>query len=100
MRPHLHGPHGQPLFCRALESTGVTPHRVATDKAAACPPARAAVLPEVGHETGTILQQAIERDQQHLKGRNASMRGFKTGRSAPVFCMRAWDELTVQLLAG
>ena len=73
------------FFCRALESTGVTPRRVTTDKAAAYPPALAAILPEVDHETGKMLQQAIERDQQHLKGRYASMRGFKTGRSAQVF---------------
>ncbi len=74
------------VFCRALESTGVMPRRVTTDKAAAYPPARAAILPEVDHETGKMLQQDIERDQQHLKGRYASMRGFKTGRSAQVFC--------------
>lgn len=74
------------FFCRALESTGVTPHRVTTDKAAAYPPALTAVLPEVEHETGKMLQQTIERDQQHLKGRYAGMRGFKTARSAQVFC--------------
>ena len=74
------------FFCRALESTGVTPRLVTTDKAAAYPPALADVLPEVEHERGKMLQQAMERDQQHLKGRYAGMRGFKTGRSAQVFC--------------
>jgi len=74
------------FFCRALESTGVTPQRVTTDRATAYPPALAAVLPEVEHETGKILQQAIERDQQPLKRRYGSRRGFKTGRSAQVFC--------------
>ena len=74
------------FFCRALESTGVTPRLVTTDKAAAYPPALADVLPEVEHARGKMLQQAMERDQQHLKGRYAGMRGFKTGRSAQVFC--------------
>ena len=74
------------FFCRALESTGVIPRCVTTDKAAAYPPALVAVLPGVAHETEKILQQAIERDQQHLKGRYAGMRGFKDRRCAQVFC--------------
>jgi transposase-like protein len=74
------------FFCRALESSGVTLQRVTTGKAAAYPIALTAVLPGVEHATGKLLQQAIERDQQHLKGRYASMRGFKTGRSAHVCC--------------
>jgi hypothetical protein len=36
---------------------------VTTDKAAAYPVALCAVLPGVEHETGKMLQQAIERDQ-------------------------------------
>jgi transposase, IS6 family len=55
------------FFRSALESTGVTPHTVTTDKAAAYPPALAEVLPEVEHLTGKAVQQRIERDHQHLK---------------------------------
>jgi transposase, IS6 family len=50
------------FFRSALENTGVTPHTVTTDKAAAYPPALAAVFPEVEHITGKAEQQRIERD--------------------------------------
>ncbi len=74
------------FFCRALENTGMSPRLVTTDKAAASPPALVDVLPEGEHARGKMLQQAMERDQQHLTGRYAGMRGFKTGRGAHVFC--------------
>jgi transposase-like protein len=57
-----------------------------TDKAASYPPALAAVLPEVKHIAGKLLQQRIERDHQHLKGRTRSMRGFQTLPCAQVVC--------------
>jgi transposase-like protein len=119
------------FFRTALENTGVTPHTVTTDKAAAYPPALAAVLPEINHITGKAVQQRIERDHQHLKGRLRVFRGCKTTGGAQQFCqahgfvrnirqgfyrlgavpqdakdairpqlVRAWEELTLQLLAS
>ena len=119
------------FFRSALENTGVTPHTVTTDKAAAYPPALAVVLPEVEHLTGKAEQQRIERDHQHLKGRLRVFRGCKTMGGAQRFCqahgfvrnlrqgfyrlgavprdaksaivpqlVRAWEELTLQLLAS
>jgi transposase-like protein len=119
------------FFRAALENTGVTPDTVTTDKAAAYPPALAEVLPEVEHLTGKAVQQNIERDHQHLKGRLRVFRGCKTTGGAQRFCqahgflrnlrqgfyrlgaeprdphdairpplVRAWEELTSQLLAS
>lgn len=73
------------FFRGALESTGVTPRRVTTDKAAVYPPALAVVLPGVDHVTGKLAQQQIERDHQHLKGRIHCMRGFKSSLGAQIF---------------
>jgi transposase, IS6 family len=119
------------FFRSALESTGVTPDTVTTDKAAAYPPALAEVFPEVEHLAGKAVQQRIERDHQHLKGRIRVFRGCKTAGGAQRFCqahgflrnlrqgfyqlgavpqhpndvlrprlVRAWEELTLQLLAS
>src|SRR4051795_7934425 len=119
------------FFRSALENTGVTPQTVTTDKAAAYPPALAEVLPEVEHMAGKAVQQRIERDHQHLKGRLRVFRGCKTAGGAQRFCqahgflrnlrqgfyrlgafardpkdalrpqlVRAWEELTTQLLAS
>ncbi len=73
-------------FRRAIEATGVAPTAVTTDGAAAYPPALAAVLPGVLHETGKLLQQRIERDHQHRTGCVRGMRGFKTLAGARVLC--------------
>ena len=43
-------------------------------------------MPEVTHITGKMVQQRIERDHQHLKGRTRSMRGFQTLPCAQVIC--------------
>ena len=119
------------FFRSALENTGVTPHTVTTDQAAAHPPALAEVFPEIEHLTGKAVQQRIERDHQHLKGRLKVFRGCKTAGGAQRFCqahgfvrnlrqgfyrlgafprnandairpqlVRAWEELTIQLLAS
>ena len=71
---------------RAVESSGVRPHTVTTDKAPTYPPALRLVLPEVEHRTGKAAQQGIERDHQHLKGRTRPMRGFQTLPCAQVVC--------------
>ncbi len=64
----------------------MVPDEVTTDGAAAYPPALAAALPPVAHETGKAVQQRIERDHQHLKGRLRPTRGFKTLAGARVLC--------------
>ena len=74
------------FFRRAIEATGVIPDAVTTDCAATYPPALAAVLPGVLHEMGKRVQQRIERDHQHLKGRLQPTRGFKTLCGARVLC--------------
>jgi hypothetical protein len=43
-------------------------------------------LPPVLHETGKRVQQRIERDHQHLKGRLRPTRGLKTLIGARVLC--------------
>src|SRR5215210_5575675 len=74
------------FLTRAVESTEVTPSLATTDKATIYPPALAAVLPEVMHIRGKMVQQRLERDHQHLKGRTRSMRGFQTLPCAQVIC--------------
>ncbi|HEU5329699.1 MAG TPA: DDE-type integrase/transposase/recombinase [Thermomicrobiales bacterium] len=49
------------FFRRAVEPTGAVADEVTTDGAAAYPPALAAALPPVAHETGKAVQQRIER---------------------------------------
>jgi IS6 family transposase len=74
------------FLTRAMASTEVTPYAVTTGRAPIYPPAVARVLPDVEHSTGTMIQQRIERDHQHLKGRYRSMRGFQTVPCAQVVC--------------
>jgi transposase-like protein len=74
------------FFRHAIDAMGVVPDEVTTDCAAAYPPALAAVLPPVAHETGKAVQQRIERDHQYLKGRLRPMRGFKTLAGARLIC--------------
>ena len=74
------------FFRRAIEATGVIPDEVTTDGAGAYPPALATALPPVLHEAGKRVQQRIERDHQHLKGRLRPLRGFKTLAGARVLC--------------
>jgi len=69
-----------------LEETEERPRRVTTDCAACYPPALERVLPEAEHVTGKMVQQRIERDHQHLKGRTRPMRGFKTDCGARIVC--------------
>lgn len=46
------------FFERAIASSGTTPHRVITDKAATCPRAMAVAVPGVLQRTGRYLQTA------------------------------------------
>ncbi len=74
------------FLIQAIEGTEVTPTFATTDRAAIYPPAFATVLPEVKHIAGKMVQQRIERDHQHLKGRTRSIRGFQTLPCAQVVC--------------
>ncbi len=74
------------FFAHALDTTGVQPAVVTTDKAAAYPPALTQVLPAAEHLVGKMEQQRIERDHGHLKSRLRSMRWFKTLGTAALFC--------------
>ncbi len=74
------------FLTRAVETTAVKPPVATIDRAALYPPALAAVLPEVEHIRGKLVQQRLERDHQHLKGRTRSMRGFQTLPCAQVVC--------------
>ena len=74
------------FFRRAIAVTGVIPDEVTTDGAAAYPPALATALPPLAHEVGKRIQQRIERDHQHRKGRLRPMRGFKALAGARLVC--------------
>ncbi len=74
------------FFAGARETTMVTPSRVTSDKAKCYPPALRTVLPHVEHRTSKYLNNGLERDHQHLKGRVQPMRRFKKPTSASTFC--------------
>jgi transposase-like protein len=44
------------------------------------------VLPHVEHRTSKFLNNRLERDHQHLKGRVRPMRRFKRAGTASTFC--------------
>ena len=69
----------------AIASTGTTPRRVITDKAATYPPALAAAVPGVLQRTGRYRTNGIERDHGFLKERLRPMRGLKSVVSAAIF---------------
>lgn len=75
----------QAFFEAAIATSTVTPTRVTSDKAKCYPPALHVVLPEVEHRTSKYLNNALERDHQHLKGRIRPMRKFKSVGSARNF---------------
>jgi len=74
------------FFEQAMASTEVTPTRVTTDKAKCYPPALRAVLPTAEHRSSHYLNNELERDHQHLKGRVRPMRRFKQTATASTFC--------------
>ena len=73
------------FFERAIASSGTTPRRVITNKAATYPPALAAAVPGVLHRTGRYRTNGVERDHGFLKGRLRPMRGLKSVASAATF---------------
>ena len=76
----------QAFFQGARATSTVPPSQVTTDKANCSPPAVRAVLPTVEHRTSNYLNNRLERDHQHLKGRIRPMRRFKTTGSASTLC--------------
>ena len=74
------------FFAGALQTTTVTPSKVTTDKAKCYPSALRTLLPNVEHRTSKYLNNGLERDHQHLKGRIRPMRRFKTTGGARNFC--------------
>jgi transposase-like protein len=96
----------QAFFEAAIDTSTVTPTRVTSDKAKCYPPALRAVLPTVEHRTSKYLNNGLERDHQHLKGRIRPMRRFKTVGGASNFSRghalirnlaRGFSELTVKV---
>ena len=73
------------FFERAIASSGTTPRRVITDKAATYPPALAAAVPGVLHRTGRYRTNGVERDHGFLKERLRPMRGLKSVVSVAIF---------------
>jgi transposase-like protein len=74
------------FLTRAMTGTGVRLHTATTDKSPIYPAPFRVVLPRVRHVKGKVIQQAIERDHQHLKGRYRPMRGFKRIECAQTIC--------------
>jgi transposase-like protein len=74
------------FFQQAIDACGVTPIRVTTDKAKSYPKALQTLLPEMEHRSSKYLNNGLERDHQHLKGRVRPMRRFKQMASASNFC--------------
>jgi transposase-like protein len=74
------------FFTGAVQTTTVTPSKVTTDKAKCYPRAVHTILPNVEHRTSKYLNNGLERDHQHLKGRIRPMRRFKTTGGASNFC--------------
>jgi transposase-like protein len=75
----------QTFFEAALHASTVTPTQVTSDKATCYPPALRAVLPNAEHRTSKYLNNGLERDHQHLKGRIRPTRRFKTTGGASNF---------------
>ncbi len=75
----------QAFFEAAIDTSTVTPTRVTSDKAKCYPPALRTVLPNAEHRTSKYLNNGLERDHQHLKGRIRPMRWFKTTGGASNF---------------
>jgi transposase-like protein len=71
---------------RTIETSTVSPRRVTTDTATCYPAALRAVLPTVEHRSSKYLNNGLERDHHHLKGRVRPMRSFKTVAGASNFC--------------
>jgi transposase-like protein len=74
------------FFAQALAATETRPVRVTSDKATCYPPALRAALPQVEHRTSKFLNNRLERDHQHLKGRVRPMRRVKRAGTASAFC--------------
>ncbi len=83
-------PAAHTFFKQAIDARGVTPTRITTGcplgEAKSYPKALRSLLPNVEHRSSKYLNNGIERDHQHLKGRVRSMRHSKQIASANNFC--------------
>ena len=78
-------PPARRLFEGAIASSGTTPRRIITDKAAPYPQALAIAVPGVLHRAGRYRTNGIERDHGFVKERLRPMRGLKSVASAAIF---------------
>jgi transposase-like protein len=74
------------FFECALAVADELPARVTSDQAKCYPPALRTLLPAAEHRCSKYLNNGLERDHQHLKGRLRPMRRFKTVGGASNFC--------------
>ena len=74
------------LFKQAIDAGGVMTSRITTNKAKSYPKVIRTLLPDVEHRSSKYLNDGLERDHQHLKGRVRRMRRFKQTVSASNFC--------------
>ena len=74
------------FFEEAIHCSEVVPTEVTTDKAKCYPGLLRTLLPLVQHRPSKYLNNSVERDHQHLKGRLRSMRCLKSFVSASTFC--------------
>jgi IS6 family transposase len=70
----------------AQDAAGAMPTRAITDRAACYVEAVRMECPGAKHRTRRYLNNRLERDHQHLKGRIRPLRGFKSWRAAWTFC--------------
>src|SRR3712207_9135942 len=66
------------LMIRRPPRSTLFPYTTLFRSAKCYPPALRAVLPNAEHRTSKYLNNGLERDHQHLKGRLRPMRWFKT----------------------
>ncbi len=74
------------FFTHAITASDITPTQVTTDKAKSYPKALQAVVSAVDHRSSKYLNNRLERDHQHLKGRVRPMRRFTVVERARIFC--------------
>ena len=86
LNDHRDAASARAFFEGAMAETGVTPTRVTSDKARCYPPALRTFLPEAEHRSSKYLNNGLERDHQHLKGRVRPMRRFKATANGSTFC--------------
>lgn len=80
------------FFNQAIETTGIIPNQITTDKEPAFYSAIKATLPHAKHRDSKFMNNLIEQDHRGIKLRCYSMKGFKNFFSALIFCT-AFEEI-------